>query len=581
MEDVIDSPVSETSSVSISSVVDRSFILLRFTLIIATGYLLIAEFGPRSIPMPLVAMLVVVLLTNVGALMLPAERLRSPWLIGAAVTGDTIWITVALVATGRFTAEFFYLYFFVLFLAGIGENIRLIALSVAVVCLAYLVLIAQTVGFSQVVTTQTLIRVPFLFSVAIFYGYLVDRLRKERSRLLHEQEVIASLERNRRALAEANEELRRQSDVKSKFVSTVSHELKSPLTAINNALSLIQPGSNGDDNEKFLNMIRRNTERLQLIITDLLDMSKVESGSLTIDAKPFELEPFLSEVLETLQPQAIKQGIELRLDLPRDLPTVVGDASRVEQVITNLVSNALKATPAGGSVTLGAVVEGPDSVRITVTDTGIGLSEEDQAKVFEPFFQAATMLEGKPAGTGLGLTICRDLVRGHGGDLEIESALGEGASFSFRLPVLSDRAYEAISFENQVRTTYRAHPYFTILVVDCGSGGMDGETGDERAWFDRVRSRLAGLLPRSLDVLFDQPAHGRVIVVLLSTPLLGGWVVKKKLAAALGAGTGPARHSGAATIRVLGPAGYPEDGDSGFGLIRTALQRGERSEDET
>ena len=287
---------SETRAGLVFPVVDRVFILLRFTLIIATSYLLLAEFGPRSVPAGLMALMAVVLLSNIGALALPAEWLRSPILIAAAILGDTVWITIALIATGRFTAEFLYLYFFVLFLAGIGENIRLIALSVTVVCAAYIVLIARTVGPDQVLTTQTLIRVPFLFSAAIFYGYLVDRLRRERHRSSHEHAVIEGLERNRRALAEANEELRRLSDAKSNFVSTVSHELKSPLTAIKNAAALIDPSAEEEANEKFLQMIRRNADRLNTIISDLLDMSKVESGTLTIAADPVDLRSFLSEV---------------------------------------------------------------------------------------------------------------------------------------------------------------------------------------------------------------------------------------------------------------------------------------------
>ena len=579
MEAIEESPGLDFPKVSVSSVVDRSFIMLRFTLIIATSYLLIAEFGARSIPGPLIAMMAVVLISNLCALGLSGERLRSPWFIGSTIVGDTVWITIALIATGRFSAEFFYLYFFVLFLAGVGENIRLIALSVTVVCLAYIVLIAQTVGFNELVTTQTLIRVPFLFSVAIFYGYLVDRLRRERRRLSHEQAIIEGLERNRRALAEANEELRRLSDVKSKFVSTVSHELKSPLTAIKNAVSLVDIGAEDQDNQKFLQMIRRNADRLQAIIADLLDMSKVESGSLTIVARPLELGPFLAAVVESSEAVALKDEVGLELEVENDLPKVIGDASRIEQVLTNLISNALKATPSGGSVTVRAERDGDDRVAIGVTDTGVGLMEEDQAQVFEPFFQAAKVLDGKPAGTGLGLTICRDLVRGHGGEMMIESELGVGSRFSFALPVLSERAYESINFENQVRTTFRAHPYFSVILIDCGLGGDDGRDGRAKVRYDRVRKRLEKLTPRALDVLCDQPSQGRIIVVLLSTPLAGGWVVQRKLVEALEVEFGDIHDAEGRRVRVLGPAGFPEDGDYGAGLIEHAIGLGEALEE--
>jgi signal transduction histidine kinase len=573
-------PGFEHPVVSVSGVVDRSFILLRFTLIIATSYLLIAEFGAKSIPVPLLLMMAVVLASNIGALRMTAERLRSPWFIGVTIVGDTVWITIALIATGRFTAEFFYLYFFVLFLAGVGENIRLIALSVTVVCLAYVVLIANTVGFDDVVTTQTLIRVPFLFSVAIFYGYLVDRLRRERRRLTQEKAVTEGLERNRRALAEANEELRRLSDVKSKFVSTVSHELKSPLTAIKNAVSLVDIGPDDEANEKFLQMIRRNADRLHAIILDLLDMSKVESGSLTIVARPLELGPFLAEVVESSESLAVKSEVSLEFELQGDLPKVVGDASRIEQVVTNLISNGLKATPSGGTVTVRAEQISDDRVTISVTDTGIGLSEEDREQVFEPFFQAAKVLDGKPAGTGLGLTICRDLVRGHGGEIQITSELGQGSTFSFPVPVISDRAYETIAFENQVRTNFRAHPYFSVLIADCGTDADDVGKEAAKARFERVRKKMDSLTPRALDVLCEQPAHGRIIVVLLSTPLAGGWVVKKKLARAFADDFKDRDRGKDRRVKVYGPAGFPENGDCGTGLIEIATGLGEALEEE-
>jgi signal transduction histidine kinase len=420
--------------------------------------------------------------------------------------------------------------------------------------------------------------VPFLFSVAIFYGYLVDRLRKDRRQLSREQAVIEGLERNRRALAEANEELRRLSEVKSKFVSTVSHELKSPLTAIKNAVSLIEPGGDGESNEKFLEMIRRNADRLNIIIADLLDMSKAESGSLTIAADALDLRPFLVKVMEPFETQAEGAGIGISLEIESSgsLPLVLADANRIEQVVANLLSNALKATPKGGSITLTAEDGGDDWITIRVTDDGVGLSAEDRTKVFEPFFQAENTLEGKPAGTGLGLTICRDLIRGHGSELNLESELGSGSSFSFSLPVLSDRARESVAFENQVRTTFRAHPYFAVLIVDGAQG--DSSRPLEPA-LDAVRNRLVEILPRELDVLCEQRAHGRIIVVMLSTPLGGGWVVKRKLASAFAQSSAGENVSREVSFKVLGPAGFPDDGEHGSILIDRALELGEQLEE--
>ena len=713
----------ERPAVSVSPpMMDRAFILLRFTLIIATSSMLLVVVGPSSIPVYLMMLMGGALLSNIALLAMPVKRLRSPLVVGAAILGDTVWITAALIATGRFTAEFFYLYFFVLFLAGIGENIRLIALSVIVVCLAYVVLIMRTGGPDQIMTTQVLIRVPFLFSVAIFYGYLVDRVRKERHRVVEDRVVIERLQRNRKVLAEANEalelevqerkkaeqelrkysrateqspnlviiidahgrieyvnplfepitgsspdsvlgrglevftemgapveavdplvsairrfgewrgevrleqedgaglwlsvytapvrnadgeivntlviasdisqrvkverqlaeaivELRRLSQVKSNFVSTVSHELKSPLTAIKNAVTLIDPSADEESNEKFLKMIGRNADRLNYIISDLLDMSKVESGRLTITAEPVDLQSFLAEVVEPFELQAAAASVQIDLEVPDSLPKVVADAKRIEQVVANLLRNALKATPMAGKIVVSAALAG-DSATVSVNDTGIGLSSDDQEKVFDAFFQAGNVLEGRQGGTGLGLTICRDLVRGHGSDLHLESELGVGSRFSFSLPIRSQRAEEIIAFENEVRTSFREYPYFTILVIDFGDGKPDTGGILTSQEVETLHEVLHHLVPRALDLFWDQPSHRRVIVVLLSTPVEGGWVVKRRLVSTLATNLFEIGGKGIGSLKVLGPAAYPEDGEYGSGLIECAILVGEKTEEE-
>lgn len=706
-----------------SMTMDRGFILLRFTLIIATTSLLLVEMRPTSIPPLLLILMAVALLSNVALLALPVENLRSPWVIGATIVGDTVWITAALLATGRFNSDFFYLYFFVLFLAGIGENVRLIALSVVVVSFSYVVLVGQTVGFDQGLTTQTLMKIPFLFSVAVFYGYLVNRLRGQRRQFERERETTDALERNRRTLAgankflqkemegrnrveqelrkfsraveqssnlviimddddkveyvnplfekitgspgeavfgrgldvfkdlgapteviegmessvrnrnewrgelplkqtdgselwlslstspirsdtgevintvviaadiservtiehqlsDANAELHRLSQMKSNFVSTVSHELKSPLTVIKNAVTLIDPGPEKDSNEKFVQMIKRSADRLNFIISDLLDMSKVETGKLTIVADPVELRKFLLEVVEPFEMQAESAKVDLVVEVPDTLPEVLADAKRIEQVVTNLISNALKATPDGGTITLTAR-QNQDTVRIEIRDTGIGLSSEDQEKVFDAFFQSGNVLEGKSAGTGLGLTICRDLVRGHGGDLKLESELGVGSCFSFGLPVLSERAKEAIAFENDFRTKFRTHPYFSILVIDFGAQEAAEVRELSSVVFETLHQVLHHLVPRSLDVFYDQPAHKRAIVVLLSTPREGGMVVQQRLSTTLSTNLFEVGGLGMASLKVFGPSAYPQDGEYGAGLIECAILVGDTTEDES
>ncbi len=199
--------VSKKPSTDVDRGRARVFLLVRFTLIIATSYLILAELDFRALPLLLVALIALGLLSNVAALFAPRRWLDSTPLTAAVIVGDTLWITAALVVSGRFQADFFYLYFFVLFLAGIGENLRLIILGSVVVCAAYIFVLMRTGGSSVALSTASLVRIPFLFAVALFYGYLVDRLRSEQQRGRTEREAVARLEENRHVLASANLEL--------------------------------------------------------------------------------------------------------------------------------------------------------------------------------------------------------------------------------------------------------------------------------------------------------------------------------------------------------------------------------------
>src|SRR6058998_3613928 len=190
---------------------NKAFLLLRYTLILATAYLIVVE-GEFAIPPPGVFLAIAAaLLSNVVAAFLPA-RIRDSGGFGfAVIVGDTAWITAALVASGRFSAEFFYLYFFVLLLAAIGENLALIAVGSVVVCCAYLYALSVTGSGWSLWRSPSVIRIPFLFTAAAFYGYLVDRTR-------HEQRVAAEAEG--------------AASAKSIFLATVSHELRTPITGI-------------------------------------------------------------------------------------------------------------------------------------------------------------------------------------------------------------------------------------------------------------------------------------------------------------------------------------------------------------
>lgn len=224
--------------------------------------------------------------------------------------------------------------------------------------------------------------------------------------------------------------------MKSDFVSIVSHELRTPLTSIKGYLELVLMGAAGKINKQqssFLEIAKGNAERLHSLVSDLLDLSRIESGKVDLDVQVVSMPRIAEQVAATLQKEFDDRGLSLTVDVPADLPEVFGDPGRVTQILTNLLSNAYKYTPQGGA-TVRARVDGP-SLRVEVVDTGLGISKEDQERLFTRFFRADDASVRQQTGTGLGLNITKSLVEMHGGEIYVESEPGEGSTFGFTLPL--------------------------------------------------------------------------------------------------------------------------------------------------
>ncbi len=252
-------------------------------------------------------------------------------------------------------------------------------------------------------------------------------------------------------IQKANEDLNRVSELKSQFVSLVSHELRTPMTAIKGSLDIIHSGATGPLSEKqrtFLAMARRNIDRLSEMINNILDLSRIEAGKIRYDFGEVDIQQPAHNVMMTLSASAEERGITLESRLPDSLPTIYADESKVEQVLTNLIANALKSTPDGGKVAiLAGLAAGRDLeripdpkvrrkkkyVKVSVVDTGPGVPGDKLEAIFDRFEQ----LKGEKGkrGTGLGLAICRYLVEGHGGTIWAEEGKEAGGVFSFLLPV--------------------------------------------------------------------------------------------------------------------------------------------------
>jgi signal transduction histidine kinase len=185
----------------------------------------------------------------------------------------------------------------------------------------------------------------------------------------------------------------------------------------------------------YLTRVRSNTQHLAGLINDLLDLSKIESGKIEMRSSRISLGGLVHEVMETLRPVAAEKIIDLEATIADPSILVWADRDKVNQVLMNLIGNAIKFTPAQGRVTVSAARNGNESVHVSVTDTGPGIAPEEREKIFDKFYQIAQAGEAKPKGTGLGLAICKALVELHGGHIWVESEEGRGSIFLFTLPV--------------------------------------------------------------------------------------------------------------------------------------------------
>jgi PAS domain S-box-containing protein len=225
--------------------------------------------------------------------------------------------------------------------------------------------------------------------------------------------------------------------LKSDFISTVSHELRTPLTSIKGYVDLVLAGDVGPltpEQKEFLTIVSQNTTRLTELINDLLDIERLESGRIEFEFAELDLAEVLENVARSLHVNAEQKGLEFLTEIPSGLK-VRGDRERLAQVFLNLLSNAIKYTPAG-TVELRAHQE-DDAVVVEVRDTGIGLSESDLQKLFQKFFRSDNPYVRKVGGTGLGLSIAKAIVERHGGTITVTSQLGQGSTFTVRLPALA------------------------------------------------------------------------------------------------------------------------------------------------
>ncbi len=264
---------------------------------------------------------------------------------------------------------------------------------------------------------------------------------------------ITAAKRYEAALQRAAEEARVADQSKSAFLATMSHELRTPLNAILGFCELMLLETFGPlanaRYEGYLKDIRFSANHLLQLIEDILDLSKAEAGKVDLDERPVDLEVAAASAVRMLAERARNGGVALGLAFPADLPVVRVDERRLRQILLNLVSNAVKFTPPGGSVVVSARRREDGGLTLTVTDTGIGIAAEDIERVFQPFVQLHRRRQQE--GTGLGLALCRKLVEAHGGSIALASRPGRGTTVEVHLPaerVCPDGVSSAVAAES-------------------------------------------------------------------------------------------------------------------------------------
>jgi signal transduction histidine kinase/CheY-like chemotaxis protein len=226
---------------------------------------------------------------------------------------------------------------------------------------------------------------------------------------------------------------------RSEFLSMMSHEIRTPLNAVVGTTYLLLQDNPQEHQEKYLNMLKFSAENLMLLINDILDFNKIESGKIELEKSPFLISKLITQVKNTNQNKAKENETRLRVMIDNEIPaTLIGDSLRLGQILTNLVSNAVKFTKKGFVIIQCLVIEKTEeavTIKLSVEDNGIGIAKENQEKIFDKFIQASDSTTREFGGTGLGLAITKKLVEVMGGDIKLQSEFGKGSTFSFNITV--------------------------------------------------------------------------------------------------------------------------------------------------
>ena len=391
----------------------NTLVSLQWVLVIVTSYFVLFSKG-QTVNDPRVYLLIVICLAFMLVLYrLPLGVYDHKFFAPILVVVDTLFTSVAIGLNRENPWDLFIVFYFGLFIAAIGESLLQIVAGCFLITIVSVVLSTYQGGISAL-DAEILIRVPFIFGVSLLYGYLGIQVKKEKKR------------------AESAEETQQ---LKRRLVSALAHDIKNPLGVImfcaDTVATRLERGQNGKENSHALHAIQENGERIVKLVTGFLDASKAESGKMEMKQQPVKLTPLIQNLGQQQMEALQKKNISLNMDLHEHLPDIMGDEAQLERVLWNLVGNAIKFTPSGGTISIGSRVD-DGHVAISVHDTGMGIPEDALPQLFTEFrrLKGSETIEG----TGLGLFIVKTIVEAHGGTVHAESKLGDGSKFIVRLP---------------------------------------------------------------------------------------------------------------------------------------------------
>jgi signal transduction histidine kinase len=431
----------------------RLLILLRYVLIAAAAYLFLFE-GEIASPTIIGALIAVALLSNVLLSHVPQSILTRPSAVGLIVSIDIAWIASGLWIKGNFGSDIFFLYFFILFLAAMGQNLMLIVGAGVLVGVMDLTLHVAPGEGQSIWTSPSLIRVPFIFTAALFYGHLTEKLRKEQRHAAMEKEfaekmarVVHAQTQDLRTLAEdlrmnyeqskkQATELEKANKVKDEFLGVMSHELRTPLNIILGYTRVILDRMLGEINpeqERALGKVRTQCKDLLSMVSDILQATKIEAEGVKVESYAVNLTGFL-DGLRSAYDFPLNKEVKLGWDYPRDLPAVGTDAEKLKHILQNLINNAIKFTERGHVTVSARYLSDTRMAEFKVSDSGIGIQKELLPIIFKRFQQADSTATRDHGGVGLGLYIVNKFVDLLGGEVRVESEPGQGSTFTVTVP---------------------------------------------------------------------------------------------------------------------------------------------------